>query len=453
MDWGKGSRFLGRKLAGAGVLLALVLVCLFLVGLADPDPGLAGSVQFPVQERLPTGPQESGAVTGTVFLPFVKRGGAAASNTWQAEYYDNADLSGAPVRIAQEKRVDYDWEDGAPAGLPENYFSVRWSGDWDFEYGEYTFFVDSDDGVRLWLDGDLLIDAWQKGIFSERKKVVVKLEGPHHLRLEYFERTQLAFVRLHWRRTDLYPRWHGKYYRLPWAESGLTYEQVDDAIQFEWEAECPDLLPCDGFSVVWEAEPTFTSGAHRIYVYADDGYQLLIDDSTVQEGGWYDGQAGGGEDDYYKLEAGQVERHDVTYKFQDRGGLAEARLWIQDMEHPYWTVEYYDNRHLTGTPSATKTDVAIFHDWKWDSPHRSVYSDDFSVRWSGQRYFHAGCYRFGLFADDGVRLWVDGELLVDEWHDGRSEHYAPATYLNTGNHQVVVEYYEKDNEAEIRFWW
>jgi hypothetical protein len=95
----------------------------------------------------------------------------------------------------------------------------------------------------------------------------------------------------------------------------------------------------------------------------------------------------------------------------------------------------------------------IFYDWKWGKPDKSVYSDRFSVRWSGQRYFPAGAYRFGLFADDGVRLWVDGELLVDEWHDGRSEHYAPVTYLSSGEHEVIVEYYENQNEAEIRFWW
>ena len=57
------------------------------------------------------------------------------------------------------------------------------------------------------------------------------------------------------------------------------------------------------------------------------------------------------------------------------------------------------------------------------------------------------------FADDGVRLSVDGELLVDQWHDGSAEYHAPVTYLNTGNHDVVVEYYENSGEAEIRLWW
>jgi hypothetical protein len=79
--------------------------------------------------------------------------------------------------------------------------------------------------------------------------------------------------------------------------------------------------------------------------------------------------------------------------------------------------------------------------------------DHFSIRWSRQRYFHAGCYRFGIFADDGVRLKVDGELLVDEWRPDRGEYHSPVTYLSSGYHEVILEYFENVGEAEIRLWW
>jgi hypothetical protein len=441
-------------LAGARVLLALIVASLCLVGWTSPMLGRAAAGP-PAQTRdsakalAPTD-----LVSHTVFLPYVHYEPPPADNVWRTEYYSNATLNGEPVRTSEEVRIDYDWEDGAPQGLPTNYFSIRWTGEWDFEIGKYTFFLDADDGVRLWLDDVLLIDGWTNTPHSETYTLVIDREGAHRLKVEYYEWTQLAYVRLHWRRTDLYPRWRGAYYRLPWAESGKTYEQVDDAIQFDWGNDCPEGLPCDGFSVLWRAEPVFLAGTQRIYLYADDGYQLYLDDAKVKEGGWLDGQLGGGEDAYYDLDLSQVEQHEITYVFHDRGGLAEARLWIQDLEQPEWKVEYYDNRFLSGNPSATKTDPVVFYDWKWGKPKGSnVYSDNFSVRWSGQRYFPAGCYRFGLFVDDGVLLYVDGELLVDEWQDGRAEYYAPATYLSTGYHEVVIEYYEHDGEAEIRFWW
>ena len=453
----KQIRSLSHKLASLAVLLALIAVVVALIGLANPEPGLVAQAKVPEQSQsLSFLNSPSVVVSHTVYLPFIARPEETLPNVWQAEYYSNMNLTGEPVRTGKEKRVDYDWGNGGPEGLPVDYFSARWTGDWEFETGRYTFWVDVDDGVRLWLDDKELISGWTPYAKSEMVTTIVS-EGRHRLTLEYYEQSGDALVRVHWRRTDLYPWWEGTYYRLPWAESGKMYTKNDDAIQFDWGADCPDgLFLCDGFSIAWDAEPVFVTGTHRIYVYADDGYQLYMDGTLLQEGGWFDGQDGGREDDHYQLEFSQTEEHEITYKFQDRGGLAEARLWIQDMDHPEWTVEYYNDMNLGGggAPAATKTDSVIFHDWQWGVPDKSIQQPDrFSVRWSGQRTYPAGCYRFGLFADDGVRLWVDGELLVDEWHDGRSTHYAPATYLSSGEHEIIVEYYENQNEAEIRFWW
>ena len=87
-----------------------------------------------------------------------------------------------------------------------------------------------------------------------------------------------------------------------------------------------------------------------------------------------------------------------------------------------------------------------------NAPRPGVPADLFSVRWTGQHEFHAGCYRFGLFADDGVRLWVDGELLVDEWHPGRGDlSTAPITCLSSGHHEVVVEYFENTRRGRDPF--
>ena len=450
---GNPVRSLPRKLASLAVLLALMVLVLALVGLANPEPGLIAQAVAPRESPPISSLSASSAISHTAYLPFITRPDEAALNVWQAEYYSNMNLNGEPARTAEEKRVDYDWGEGGPSGVPADFFSARWTGDWEFETGRYTFWIDVDDGARLWLDDKELISAWSPYEKSEMATTIVQ-EGRHRLKLEYYEQGGDASIRLHWRRTDLYPWWEGTYYRLPWAESGKMYTKNDAAIQFEWGEDCPEgLYLCDGFSVAWEAEPVFITGTHRIYVFADDGYQLYMDGTLLQEGGWYDGQDGGREDDYYQLEFSQTEQHEITYKFQDRGGLAEARLWLQDMEHPKWTVEYYNNMELGGAPSAVKTDSVIFHDWQWGKPDKSVYSDRFSVRWIGQRTFPAGCYRFGVFADDGVRLWVDGELLIDEWHDGRDEYYAPATYLTSGEHEIIVEYYENQNEAEIRFWW
>jgi hypothetical protein len=416
-------------------------------GMVAPEPvqalGLAGAVRIGATDEY----------TETVFLPIIRYEEPIVPNVWQAEYYGNEDLSGDPQVTRDEVRVDYDWGSGSVPGLPTNHFSARWSGQWEFEHGVYTFFVYADDGVRLWLDEGLLIDSWAPGMGMHRATVTVAEAGLHHLKLEYYESTGDAAIRLHWRRTDLYPRWQGDYYRNPWVESPKAFSQTDDVIQCDWGTEGPPGLPPDGFSVAWEANPVFEPGTHRIFLYADEGYRLYVDGNLKGEGGWYTPD-GGARDVVYTLEASGVEYHHIAYDFHDQGTFAEARLWIQHVEHPQWKAEYFANTSLSGSPTLVKYEDWVFYDWGLEKPRpRMPSANNFSIRWSGQRYFHAGCYRFGLFADDGVRLWVNGELLVDEWHADRDEYHSPVTYLGTGYHDVVIEYLENTGEAEIRFWW
>jgi hypothetical protein len=454
MDEGKATRGQGAPLAGVAAMLALVVVGLSMTSLADPASSLAAPE--PPQFAAPDSENALKATeqtTTTIFLPFVSRPEGITPALWTGEYYANPDLEGTPAYTTTERRVDYDWGQDAPDGLPDDFFSIRWTGYWHFEAGEYTTLLYADEGMRLWLDDQQLIDAWQPGLGSHQATFTVETAGLHRLKLEYFENQGDAAISLHWRRTDLYPLWHGDYYSEPWVEDGWVYAQTDDSIQFDWGLGCPVGLPCDSFSIAWEATPVFEPGLYRIYLYADEGYQLFFDENLVKEGGWDDGQPGGGEDDFYQVTFANTAYHQINYNFHDRGGPAEARLWVEYLEHPDWTAQYYENMNLEGTPTLTKSEETVFYDWGFESPRPALPSDHFSIRWSGQRYFHSGCYRFGLFADDGVRLWVDGEKLVDQWHDGRSEYHSLVTYLAAGYHTVVIEYYENTGEAEIRFWW
>jgi GH43 family beta-xylosidase len=100
-----------------------------------------------------------------------------------------------------EPAIDHDWKDEAPGpGVGADHFSVRWTGIVSPSHsGKTTFFVDADDGVRLWLDGKLVIDDW-RGHSAERHSAVVDLTAgkPVAIRLDYFEADRDASVRLSW---------------------------------------------------------------------------------------------------------------------------------------------------------------------------------------------------------------------------------------------------------------
>ncbi|HSR30462.1 MAG TPA: PA14 domain-containing protein, partial [Anaerolineae bacterium] len=217
--------FLRRWLLGVGLLLVMVMTLLVANSLVGPEPGLAAQPAIQSSaSRNEAALAFTEELSHTVYFPFVSKPKPIVPNVWHAEYYANPSLSGDAQYTRDEVRVDYDWgDDGAPSGLPLDHFSIRWTGHWDFEVGVYTFFVFADDGVRLWLDDQLLIDYWDLGREHHYKAISVGTAGLHRLRLEYFEHTGGAAVRLHWRRTDLYPRWNGEYFNQPWVEHGKQY--------------------------------------------------------------------------------------------------------------------------------------------------------------------------------------------------------------------------------------
>ena len=77
------------------------------------------------------------------------------------QYFHNVDFTG--LAAERTEAVDFDWGSGSPvAGVEANNFSVRWSGQIEPLHSEqYTFYTTSNQGVRLWVDGQLLIDNWK----------------------------------------------------------------------------------------------------------------------------------------------------------------------------------------------------------------------------------------------------------------------------------------------------
>jgi len=95
-------------------------------------------------------------------------------------------------------------------------------------------------------------------------------------------------------------------------------------------------------------------------------------------------------------------------------------------------------------------------DWAVGSPDAAVTTDNFSARWTGQVQAPvSGFYRFAAGSDDGVRLSIGGQLLIDEWTDrGYTLDSAIPIYLEAGQrYDVNLEFYENGGAAVIRLLW
>jgi parallel beta-helix repeat protein len=121
----------------------------------------------------------------------------------QGEYFSGLDLADRRmVRI--DEQVSFNWREGGPEqGFPVDQFSVRWTGRVRPRYSEvYTFITASDDGVRLWVDGQLLIDNWRHQpteSWSGTTRLPLQAGRPYDLRLEYFEGGLTARAGLSWK--------------------------------------------------------------------------------------------------------------------------------------------------------------------------------------------------------------------------------------------------------------
>jgi glucose/arabinose dehydrogenase len=267
------------------------------------------------------------ATAATYTATYQRAPTGCTSGQWKASYFANQTLSGTAAGERCEAAVDYDWGPGGPTGVGvgTDNFSVRWVKTQSFAAGSYTFTVTADDGVRVYLDGSLVIDQWKDQAPTTYTASRSVSAGDHELKVEYYENGGDAVAR---------------------------FSVTADA------ASCP---------------------------------------------------------------VGQ-------YK-----------------------ASYFANQTLSGTPATERCESAVDYDWGYGSPSgANVGPDDFSVRWVKTQSFTAGTYTFTVTADDGVRVYLDGSLVIDQWKDQAPTTYTASRSVSAGDHTVSVEYYEHTEVAVAR---
>jgi hypothetical protein len=110
---------------------------------------------------------------------------------------------------------------------------------------------------------------------------------------------------------------------------------------------------------------------------------------------------------------------------------------------------------VTATPALTRTDMGISSSWGAASPGPGVNADGFAVRWSGQiKPIESGTYTFRTTTDDGVRLWVNGQLLVDKWINQSSSAWTGSINLQANAMvDVRMDYFDASGDASARLEW
>ena len=121
-----------------------------------------------------------------------------------AQYFGNTNFTDLQ-QVQVDQAIDFNWGSGGPGAAGTDTFSIRWAGQVEAMFSEdYTFTTTADDGVRLWVDGQLIIDDWTTHPAAERSGTITLQAGQRYdIQMEYFEQGGLASVKLEWSSNSL----------------------------------------------------------------------------------------------------------------------------------------------------------------------------------------------------------------------------------------------------------
>jgi hypothetical protein len=355
-------------------------------------------------------------------------------------------------------------------GLGADNFSARWTRTVNFAAGTYRFTASVDNGVRLYVDDQLKIDQWGNLPPNTYTTDVALTAGNHVIKLEFVEYTGGASASLSW--VDVSNcianvpagRWSGEYFNNI-TLSGPPMMVRDDGADFlnlNFGGGSPGSacgLGADNFSARWTRTVNFAAGTYRFSAAVDNGLRLYVDgDLKINQWGEFPPNT------YTADVALSAGNHEIKLEFVEYTDGASISLSWVDISNCVaivpagrWKGEYYNNTTLAGSSAMVRDDGDFLNfDFGVGSPSAAcgLGVDNFSVRWTRTVDFAAGAYRFSVTGDDGVRLYIDGQMKIDKWFAQGATTYTANVSLSAGDHEVKLEYFESGGPGMARLsWW
>lgn len=417
-------------------------------------------------------------------------------NGLRGDYFDSKDLTNY-TNFRIDKNINFDWGSGGKPilGLKHDYYSVRFSGYFLPSFNEvYTFTTKSDDGVRLYINDTLVINDWNTHGTKEQTAAVRLIAGqPYSIKLEYFQYNGPASMKLYWssnsQKREIIPYEHlytpmqqasvrgtgnglQGYYYSDRNLTNLSSTRIDKNINFDFKPSYNTGK--DGFGVRWvgKIQPLY-SEVYTFRTVSDDGIRVWINGQLLINL-WNDSNENLGAGSIV-LQAGQS--YDIKVEYYENGKWpAKASLYWSSQNQPLEIVptsqlyappapaagagtglkaEYYTDKNLA-TLKAVVVDPDINFDWgNRGLPMDGVAHNNFSVRWTGKiQPLYNEVYTFKTVSDDGVRLYINGRLLIDDWTTHSSKTDSAKIELQAGvMYDIKLEYYQETGRAGVELYW
>jgi subtilisin family serine protease/uncharacterized protein YbcV (DUF1398 family) len=371
------------------------------------------------------------------------------TNQWIAEYYPNMTLSGIPYVVGGNNgskkisSVHFNWgTTGTPhPSIPTDRFGARFTKREYFEAGKYLFKVHADDAARVYVDGQLIIDTWPSSQHKMNQKWLELSGEDHTIVVEYMENVGNANISLS----------YNKYMEIPTV--------MGKEVHYNWGSGSPGLgLPINYFIGVFDQSGVYSEGDYFIQTFADDGVKVEVNGQSVIDR--FTDYTGGVE---RALWAG-VSNGNHSIKTTYLENVASAGLFSDIVPFDTWLAYYYTNKTASGLPKSVKTlapdgDQKGLSEYFLGSPTDGIGKDHFSVKYVTAKRMTAGEYILRTKADDGIRIYVDGKLVLDRWFKlGEEAVKLQITDNETANngekdvHWIEVVYREDVSVGYVNVW-
>ncbi len=246
--------------------------------------------------------------------------------------------------------------------------------------------------------------------------------------------------------------WYAEFWTNQELRGTPIMTRWDRTIDFRWWGGAPhSLVGDDNFSVRWTRDIPFAAGNYRFNATMDDGMRVWINNQLIIDS-WTPSQEHTVSVDRF-IPAGT---HSFRVEHFEAGGQATAIFnWqlitpeIAGPQFPNWRGVYFNTVNLTGAPVLVRDDRYLNQNWGEGAPGPGVNSDLWSARWTRQVAVQPGRYRVVATSDDGSRVWVNNQLVIDNWIDQTTTRSAEIT-TNGSVANVVVEYYDNFGPAFLQ---
>jgi glucose/arabinose dehydrogenase len=421
----------------------------------------------------------------------------------------------ATTTLCEGAPLNHDFTAVPAPGVGQDHFSARWSGTFDFAAtATYTFTAVADDGVRVWVDGTPLVDQWQDRSSSATFTAARQLTaGTHTVTTEWYSASGPPVAALDWANTGTdappVPQIATPAAGTTWKVgdtltfSGSATDAEDGvlpATALSWQVRlqhCPSachthvlqtfpgtsggsvVAPDHGYPSYLELALTATDSAGQsttvvrrldprtVPVTVDAqprGLPIVLGGTSAVTP--FTGTVIVGSTTSVSAATSQT-LSGALYQFArwSDGGAAThtvvagsapltltATYTLVSCPVGSYKADYFANRTLSGTPRLSRCEAApLNRQWKLGGPGGGVGTDNFSARWSGTFSFPGGSRTFTAVSDDGVRVWLDGALILNHWSGlGTAK---TTRSVSAGRHTVKVEYYENTGPAHVQLTW